>query len=44
MYASKKLVMVHPTQGVRFHPGTPVECRCDEWMKGQIKAGLIKEV
>ncbi len=44
MYASKKLVMFHPAQGIRFIPGSPVECRKDGWLEGQIKAGLIKEV
>lgn len=44
MYVTKRRAMAHPFQGVRFYPRTPVECRKDDWLAAQIKAGFIKEV
>lgn len=44
MYVSKKIVMRHPYQNIRFFPGSPIACIMDSWLDAQLKAGLIEEV
>ncbi len=44
MYVSKKVLLVHPDQNVRFYPGTPVHCAEDTWLEAQMVAGLISKV
>jgi len=44
MYVTKSRAMAHPFQGVRFYPRAPVECREDDWLKAQIKAGHIRKI
>jgi len=43
MYVSKNITMYNPIAMVRFHPGSPIKCNMDDWLKAQIKVGLIKE-
>ncbi len=43
MYVSKNITMYNPIAMVRFYPGSPIKCAMDDWLKAQIKVGLIKE-